>query len=93
MRFFIGAVSVLSAATQASASLNCIFQIENENFDFTPLGRSIHSVSSVFNTPPTVSNTSWYISPCDYLGNMKDNAPEDSHLCPSGTQSEYYQLA
>lgn len=65
--------------SSAHALLNCDITIDGLKYDLKPLGSGEHFVSREANTPPSLTNTTWYINPCGALDN-KD--------CPEGTQGK-----
>lgn len=84
------ALLLAAAASPVHAILNCKIQLDGDSFDFSSLGDTVHSIEQTFNTPPSISTTSWYVNPCRYLSDSPhDNIPEEAFKCPSGTQSMY----
>lgn len=82
-------VRILAAMAMAPSSsyalLNCDISVDGVKFDLTALGKSEHAISYSANTPPSLTNTTWYINPCATLSGSES----ESKLCPDGTQSEY----
>lgn len=79
MRLF-ALIAGLAGTTQAM--LNCKIDVEGAKYDLTPLGTSEHVVSHNVATPPSITNTTWYINPCAAL----PRDASDAKMCPEGTQ-------
>lgn len=91
MRLY-ASILLASLASSTHALLNCDISVDGLKYDLKPLstGRE-HSVSQSINTPPSLTNLTWYINPCAALGSP--DSSEDVTLCPAGTQSEFIKPA
>lgn len=73
---------VAALASTTTALLNCDITLDGVHYDLRPLGDSEHSVVYSQSTPPTTTNTTWFINPC----NANHQEGSDFKLCPEGTQ-------
>ncbi|KAA8916548.1 hypothetical protein TRICI_001302 [Trichomonascus ciferrii] len=73
---------VLGVISVARASFNCVTDIDGVEYDLRALD-GIHLVSERQETPPSTTNSTWYINPCGRLDESK--IPKEEQ-CPAGTQ-------
>ncbi|ANB15399.1 Atg27p [Sugiyamaella lignohabitans] len=69
------------AAEPVNALFHCKPRFDGKSFDLSELSGP-RSVSYSHNTPPSLTNTTWYIDPCNELDIKK--LPENT--CPKGSQ-------
>lgn len=78
---------LISAVSSSQALMNCNLKVDGVKYNLNPLGNGDHSVVQSINTPPSVTNITWYINPCYTVGSSESSA-EDAKLCPKGSQSK-----
>jgi autophagy-related protein 27 len=73
-----------SLVRPALASFDCKFDITTHHFDLTSL-KGVHTTYKSDDTPPTITNTTFFIDLCQDLQWDKDVFPP-SDRCEDGTQ-------
>lgn len=89
MRSFATAI-LASLVASSHALLNCDISLDGAKYNLKPLSDGgERSISQSINTPPSLTNLTWYINPCTALSSSSD---PDAKLCPEGTQSKHKVL-
>jgi hypothetical protein len=75
-------IAVATLFIGANALFNCVAKVRGIDYDLTGL-QGIHAVTHSQITPPSTTNTTWFLNPC---GKIDSTMYPDDNTCPDGTQ-------